>query len=697
MTTAETPLTHTRQQVSESLQAVHWLPRYSTSRNDLIRDFYEPALDRAVSYDRAVGYFRSSFYSLTGSATARFALRGGKARLICSPELTEGDLTAIQRGLAVKDAIDAAARRELAQILEEPYAHPTVELLATLIAAQALDLKFVIWTDAIGIFHDKVGVFRDGHDDAVSFSGSINESWQGWHPRGNHESFEVFTSWSGEGRRVADHRAYFEALWSGTEPGLTVHEPPEAFAHDLLSLARPDPQEALVVMSETQTDVRRLFGFQEAALRDWVRKGRRGVLRHATGSGKTVTALHAVRDWFRDGRPALVLVPSEVLLKQWKAESERELGDMSPSVLMVGGGHDAWRRHDLAQLHTSADGGPRLTIATMQTACTDAFLEHVDVGEHLLVVADEVHRVGSPIHRRILGLEAGARLGLSATPERFGDSEGTAAIRHYFGADLSPEFGLRDAIAAGRLCPYEYFVHPVELSESEQEEWLELTTRIGPLISQQDDDRAVDQLKFLLIQRARIAKNASAKARLAAEVVVSHWRQEAHWLVYCDSQSQLQDVRRLLKERGIENLGYHSAMSGDPDATLNRFREYGGVLVAIRCLDEGVDIPEISHAVILASSRNPREFVQRRGRLLRTRQGKSRAYIHDLLVVPPDTANGAFDSLTIAEIGRGITFARDALNRGAAAYLEGLCVEWGMDWKTIAATGTEEDDSGEEI
>jgi superfamily II DNA or RNA helicase len=605
--------------------------------------------------------------------------------------MTEGDVAAIQKGLAIKDVVDSAMRKELKRILEEPLARSTVELLATLVAAGTLELKFVVWTDAVGIFHDKVGIFGDLQENFVSFCGSINESWQGWHPRGNHETFEVFASWSPDARRVTDHRAYFEALWSGAEPGLTVHDPPDAFARDLLALAKSDPREALVVLAQTSGEGRRLFDFQEAALEDWVTKGRTGILRHATGSGKTVTALRAVREWLIDGKPALILVPSEVLLKQWRAESETDLHDLGASTLLVGGGHNDWRRDGLARIHTEREGGPRLTIATMQTACTDSFLSAVTPGDHLLVIADEVHRIGSPSHRRVLELESGGRLGLSATPERFGDPEGTSAIRSYFGGDLSPLFGLREAIAAGRLCPYEYFIHPVLLSDSEQEDWLELSGRIGPLMGQTDNERAQEQLKYLLIQRARIAKNAAAKGPTAADIVASRCRREQHWLVYCDSQKQLGEVRRLLGRRDIETLEYHSAMGGDPDATLARFRHYGGVLVAIRCLDEGVDIPEISHAVILASSRNPREFIQRRGRLLRTREGKGRAFIHDLLVIPPESDDGAFETLVMAEIGRATTFARDAINRGAAAYLDGLCVQRGIDPVEVALIGEEDD------
>src|SRR5688572_23319653 len=125
---------------SAGLRSTEWLPRYSSSRNDLIADFYAKALDRSIQYDRAVGYFRSSFYSLTASATARFALADGTIRLACAPELTEDDLAALERGLEAREIIDAAVQRELSRILESPMSYTAIQLLGALVATRALEM-----------------------------------------------------------------------------------------------------------------------------------------------------------------------------------------------------------------------------------------------------------------------------------------------------------------------------------------------------------------------------------------------------------------------------------------------------------------------------------------------------------------------------------------------------------------------------
>jgi len=168
-----------------------------------------------------------------------------------------------------------------------------------------------------------------------------------------------------------------------------------------------------------------------------------------------------------------------------------------------------------------------------------------------------------------------------------------------------------------------------------------------------------------------------------------------HWLLYCEDRHQLGEVLARLRNDSVDALEYHSAMSGDREATLDRYRRLGGVLVSIRCLDEGVDIPDITHALILASSRNYREFIQRRGRVLRTAAGKYQANLFDLLVVPRGNGD-EFDGLVFGEIARAAEFARDALNRNASLYLKRLCIEIGLDPDAMVDTGVEEDDDLEQ-
>lgn len=660
---------------------------YASSRGDLVSQFYLPCLSVADRYDRAAGYFRSSLFVLVGVAMSDFALRGGSMRLVCSPDLSERDQEGIEQGITWRDHLSEALVAELQAMLEIPDNRPVVELLATLVGVGALEIKIAYKPGEAGIFHDKLGIFTDGLGHRVTFRGSSNETYSAWNREMNHEGFEVFHSWDNDrdAERVKRHVEYFESLWDNHEDGLEVVDFPDVPRDQLRALQNEAGLEAAIEAVRkhvtprpaTRTAFRPLQQHQLDAVAAWEAAGSRGIVAHITGGGKTVTALEIIRKWLGSGRPVVVLVPSELLVNQWAGEIAAELGDLEIAILQAGAGagRSEWAA-DLADFTRNlSDLGKRVVIATMPTAATDEFLNRVRGGDHLLVVADEVHRIGSPMNRRILALDAGGRLGLSATPERANDPEGTAAIKAYFGDRLPPPFGLKEAIAAGRLVPYDYFVHQVTLLPDEQERWEELSDRIAEAYARLPEDaggqkQASDAYVFLLIQRARILKQAANKVEVATRVVREHYADGARWLVYCDDTRQLDAVRTQLAASGIPVHEYHSAMQGSPEATLQYFQDFGGVLVAIRCLDEGVDIPSITHALILASSTNSREFIQRRGRVLRKAQNKFGAAVHDTLVV----ARGHEGEVIVmpSEVRRAIEFAANARNSFVRHELETL-------------------------
>jgi superfamily II DNA or RNA helicase len=660
---------------------------YTSSRDSLIDGFYLPCLSAARNYDRAVGYFRSSLYVLVGVALSDFARHGGHIRMICSPSFAAEDLDAIERGLVAKETLDEALIAEMRSLLERPENRPPMELLATLVGVGVLDLKVAYRPGASGIFHDKLGIFTDEASQFVSFSGSANETYPAWDFQGNHESVEVFRSWlPSDTERTQRHREYFESLWLNKEAGVTVCDLPAVPRHHLLALRNVEGVDAAVgvvrkairnqpTISQGVRQPKLLQDHQRQAVDDWYARGCRGLLRHATGSGKTITALAIMRRWLTERGPCLIVVPTEILVAQWRDEIDAELATIEPAVLQAGAGADRDDWLDLLPDFTRSglELGSRLVVATMSTASSAEFVGRVVEGRHLLVVVDEVHRVGSTHHKQLLSLDAGGRLGMSATPERFGDPEGTRAIFDYFGDVLQPEFTLVDAIRAGRLVPYDYQVHVVPLLPDEQRRWVELSERISAeyarLPETGQEKILTSHFKMLLIQRARIIKRAAEKTALARALLQERYQVGDRWLVYCEDQAQLIEVVRELRSIGIQTLEYHSGMLGARAETLSYFSERGGVLVAIRCLDEGVDLPAVDHALILASSTNPREFVQRRGRVLRSAPLKFSAEIHDALVSLQDgDANVLIDS----DARRAVQFAASARNAAVRHTLEML-------------------------
>ena len=683
------------------LSVLDLMTEYRSLKEDPVRDFYRPCLLNAISYKRAVGYFRSTVYSVIGTSIVEFARRGGRAELICSPELSEEDIDSIALGYARKSkVVEDKLLEQIEELLTAEGTAFNTRVLATLVSLGSLEIKVALRADRKGLYHEKIGVFLDGVGNAVSFKGSANETWSGWHAQGNFESIEVFCSWRGglEAERVRKHSAHFEALWAEDDPDIEVFSfPTEAVAY-LKAVAYEDlgavDQQELRPLNKRRIPL----PHQDAAVCAWLSQGGRGIFEHATGSGKTFTALLAIRRHIECGQPVLVVVPSRLLLDQWASEIKGEIPEAA--LLLAGGGNNAWRDlHRLKGMTTddSAHGG-RIVLATMQTASLDAFRDAVADGDHLLLVADEVHQLGSPQHARIMALDAGYRLGLSATPIRYGDPDGTRQIFDYFGGVVPPPIRLVDAIKAGRLVPYEYFPHALNLTAEEADEWRDYTDQIRrEIVRQKPDDAGVrplsDKAKLLLIQRSRIAKKAATKLQYACDIVKENYEDGQSWLVYCEDADQLAQILAALREEGMRPVEYHSKMKGDRTATMSWFKSFGGILVSIRCLDEGVDIPDVSHALILASSQNPRQFIQRRGRVLRHAPNKQVAIVHDAIVVPVSGHDEPEQiSLLKSELVRAIEFANHAINKGAGAELRNIAISMGVYPDEQPSNGVEEDE-----
>jgi superfamily II DNA or RNA helicase len=692
---------------------------YHKGRDDIARDFYLPCMEQAAQLDRAVGYFRSSAFIISWPALRSFVNDGGTYRILCSQVLADDDIGALSEGYEARidQELGARFRAEVEVMLGDPVLRAPARVLAALVARGSLDLQIAVLSgqqlrSASGrIFHDKLGIFRDAYGNRVMFKGSMNETWNGLAADGNLESVDVAASWMGprDLERVDVEDSYFQDLWSRTYPGLTVRPFPDVAREEFVKAADPNWEETVDTLLRDQVrdrpDVRgrTLKSHQASGLASWTANGRRGILAFATGAGKTFTAITAIRDSFaQHSEPVLVVAPDQTLFAQWYEELVETTADFDPQILRAGAGHSGWRGH--VRNWVSKSERRRMVLATVQTASSDEFRGELPRSGAVFLVADEVHRLGSPRYRALLDEERfGARLGLSATPERYGDPEGTDAILDFFGGVLEPRYTLEDAIRDQVLTPYFYRPHIVRLTDDEASRWRALAdeaSRLRARIAAADQTPGLQQkLQHRLIARARIVKQAARKVDLAVEILRSEYRTGQRWLVYCEESGQLASVTTALSGIGLTVLPYHSAMEGDREQTLRWLSRRGGIVTAIRCLDEGVDIPSVTHALILASSRNPREFVQRRGRVLRKAPGKALAFVHDAIVLPPERSPddaGArerdTDSLTTGELIRAIEFAQYANNPASAADLKGIALAAGLDWRSLAEMGDEDAD-----
>jgi len=385
----------------------------------------------------------------------------------------------------------------------------------------------------------------------------------------------------------------------------------------------------------------------------------------------------------------LILAPLQHLVDQWITEVE----GFGVGAIPLYESSNKWLPIVEEQLG-EARLGQRSVVAMVATNASFAGNKFQSIlariTQPLMVIADEAHNLGSSAYRASLPANATYRLALSATPERWFDDEGTDALIDYFGPIVF-ELGMRGAIEMGALCRYIYIPRLVELNDVETALYVDLTAQIAQRIAAGDslgDADPTSPIGFLLRQRSGILGHAEGKLDALAGDLGSHvesWFQ----LVYCAEgtrptdpgeprgPNQLREVMQLVGN-GL-HLAAHSYISETPRAERKvLLRRFGTgddlqVLVAMRCLDEGVDIPDARVGYLLASSSNPRQFIQRRGRLLRLADNKDRAVIYDYLAVPPDGTTINWDierSLLTRELERANEFGK--LSENYEATLEVL-------------------------
>ncbi len=422
--------------------------------------------------------------------------------------------------------------------------------------------------------------------------------------------------------------------------------------------------------------------YQQQAVASWFANKGRGTLKMATGSGKTITALAIATELYQKiGLQVLLVVcPYRHLVTQWARECQKF--GLEP-ILAFESVH-IWQSQLSTGLYNVSSGNQSFltVITTNSTLMAEGLQSQLRYfPDKTLIVGDEAHNLGAPRLEQSLPRGVGLRLALSATPERYFDDSGTKSLFDYFGPVLAPELTLADAIRHGALVRYLYYPILVDLTESESRVYANLTRKIGWALMDGENIEESVALTPLLMQRSRLIGAAANKLEALRKLMVGRM-DTYHTLFYCGDGSvetalsedsrQLEAVVRMLgAELGYRVNTYTAQTPLTEREDLRRKFETGELqgLVAIRCLDEGVDIPAIQTAVILASSGNPRQFIQRRGRILRPHPGKQRATLFDMIVMPPELERETWEverNLLRKELRRFVEFADLADNAGAA-------------------------------
>jgi len=664
-----------------SFQELELKSNYDSEEDDVLNDFYIPVLARAKRYYRLAGFFSSSALAIAAKGIAPFIQNGGLMQLIVGATLQKSDVDAIKRGHEEPGKILSEIMVKHLDDIYEELIRDHVRALAWLVAKNQLAIKVAIVLDddgypldydaavKTGVFHQKVGILEDFEGNLISFSGSINESATSW--VSNIEEFKVFRSWvDGEKDHLLADKHKFEKYWFGRTKRVRIIDIPTAVRERLIRMAPSDINELNLGRFHRKPVLR---DYQIEAISSWVRSGGKGIFEMATGTGKTFAAIGCIIELIKTEKKLFVVIscPFTHLIRQWK-DNLLKFGLCGVEIF---GSIVDWE-DKLANIMFDFNGGLQnivIVITTHDTFANEKFCRVIEKAKgKCLLIVDEVHGVGSPERRKGLIDKYQYRLGLSATPIRWFDEEGTSIIFDYFN-DVVFSFPLHKAIEKGFLCKYEYRPLLVELTNDELEEYTRLTKKISVEYARaKDDDEKKELLKLYCILRHRVIVNASMKY-VALSKILDELKDIKHCLIYCSPQ-QIDTVQEILNKRGIIQHKFTAEENyKERRMLLDSFAEGKyKVLVAMKCLDEGVDVPSTRTAIIMASSTNPREFIQRRGRILRPYDNKEKAVIYDIIVVPD--LSKRIDPLLFnleakilqGEISRYIEFAKSATNCGEA-------------------------------
>lgn len=698
---------------------------YSSGLQHGPKEFFTEALIESKSFDLGLGFFSTSGIRCLAYGFALFIANGGRMRVVINHILSEQDKLAIERGQSgVIDSFEDKILNNVTQLCStlSRQDEQFFNCFSYLISVDRIEFVATVSTQG-GLGHDKYGVFTDDRGNKVAFSGSANFSQTAMEL--NSETITVFTSWQSP-EYVKDLETKFNDNWHEDNDHL-IHIPiskvtsyikdkfgsvklknlldREIDLRDVNEIDTSDPitsqplPEYLVEKMELKEQEPR-FPFpsersiQIDAYKAWIENDRNGIFAMATGSGKTVTALNCLLKQYQENGfyKAIIVVPTKALALQW----EDEVKHFNFQNIISTHTEKDWKNL-LSRYTTKSLLNQRKNIVVITTYATfirkyiQDFIRSTKGIESFVFIADEAHNLGATGPIKHLPHSIKYRIGLSATPERIYDEGGSKKLYDFFNSEppkYTYRFTMKDAIWKSNppiLCHYEYYPLFVSLTPDEMEEYNKVTEQLRKYIDP-ETGRYKKEAEMKLMERKRIIHKAANKKLKVAELLDEQKKRgnldytfvfvpegyEPDYAEIDDYNIDNEDIHiideysQMFRER---KYSYHQYISGLDDAPsiLESF-ERGDIqiLLSMKCLDEGVDIPRAQNAIFISSTGNPRQFIQRRGRVLRTCKGKDMAYIWDLIVMPPDISESASTverSLFAGEVRRILNFAALADNK----------------------------------
>lgn len=693
--------------------------KYDSDEDDILHSFHMPLFANAKRYDRAVGYFSSEVLAAAAEGLEKFVLSDGKMRLIIGDPLSDSEYEAVMEGLS-----NPIIRRsiELSDLLLNTN-DSNLQLLTYLVANGQLEIKFAFTHQ--GMFHKKVGIFYQD-EEVVVFSGSANETLAGL-SKYNSEEIKAFFNWrSSFSEYGQDEIEHFNSLWGNNrkrtkvldldsdaykkiQSGTNLSQLRKQILGDCDPSSKPKPfftysfpkseQTTFKPVVEAKLPIKplvikdkpfQLFQHQTDAIESWVKSDYQGLFKLATGSGKTFTSISALVELYEERHKknlplfVVISVPYIELANQWV----KELAPFNIAPIQCYESSQKWGGILDTKILRFCNGGIDFVcvVVVNRTLSSDTFqskLKQIPL-DNMLVIGDECHHLGGEGLFNSLP-QCKFRIGLSATPFRSDEDELEGSpfpdiVKHnlltYFKGIVS-EYTLSDAISDKILSPYRYDIVPVYLDEEEQALYEEQSSKIQKMILKAKNSGLTSDEKSMLTSlcgaRSRLLATCKDKLGALLNYINEHPQISlTHSLIYVgeghamdDDVSYITRVTNRLHANGVRvakftsqesNQERHKIMCNFKDETIDS-------LVAMKVLDEGIDVPVCKTAFILASTRNPRQYVQRRGRVLRKSEGKREALIVDFVVLPqPGITNNISQNLRRAELGRIEDFKLTSLN-----------------------------------
>lgn len=715
--------------------------KYSSDSEHIPLEFYTEVFPISKRIDLLLGYFSSNAIKVLSKSFAEFIYSGGKMRLITNHIYSLSDYENLIKDVTLKNE-DKIINifTDISEIeknlgFEGRHFFDCLKYLLKKNKLKIIPVKF----NGVDLAHSKKMILYDGVDYIVT-EGSINFTLPALLK--NSESFHVETPWNGEVslKRIESERSNFEKIFNQTHPNYEYIDAEKievvinsigrdkditdllddskeikenGYGKKVKEIISKKTDEFDKKINVTSNNPRFPFPqgpreYQVEAYKNWVKSNFSGVFAMATGTGKTITSLNCLLEEFEKNKQYLgiILVPSIALLNQWEKEV---LSFNFTKILKVGGGNK-WES-ELGSYVSNYSWGIKndiIIISTYGSFVTARFQKYFQkISKDFLLIADEAHNMGANNIKKILPqISVNKKIGLSATPKRIYDPLGTDAIDNFFN-DSHPytyEFSMERALKENYLSEYKYYPILVELNDDEYEYYIEITKKLLQYFDFKKGEFKKDPMvEILLLRRKNIIHKANNKLDAFETILLELNKIDKLKYVfayipegytYDENGNKTRILDKFIK-KGFETIpklkmNSYTAEDEDLKGILKGFSDGKiNVLFAMKMLDEGVDVPRAEVGVFCSSTGNPRQFIQRRGRLLRKHKDKTFATIYDMIVIPrfnnPSQEFFNFEkNMVKSELRRVAYFASLSMNfYDSRNNLENVCNKYNLNLDQI--------------